>query len=160
LESLKTGWSRAVLLVKSIEIGNDFFPFGTGFGTYASYFSGKYYSWVYELYGIDKVFGITKSNPMFIADQFWPMVLGQFGYPGLIAYILILYKFIMLFLKLLKEKASALLSQRMLVALLGLFLLIIDSSSDAIFTQDRAVVIFILMALIVNVQTNKSEYTQ
>jgi len=36
-ESLDDAWSRAVILYYSYIIGNDFFPVGTGFGTYSSY---------------------------------------------------------------------------------------------------------------------------
>ena len=152
-ENITNGWSRGVLLIKSIYIANDFFPFGTGFGTYAGYFSGKYYSWVYPMYGLDQVWGITRDNYDFIADQFWPMILGQFGWFGLILYTAILYCFIMLFVKLLKMNSEKIISQRMIVPILGIFMLIIDSTSDAIFTQDRAVAIFILIALIVNMQS-------
>ena len=148
--SLDTGWSRAIILVKSYKIGNDFFPFGTGFGTYSSFFSGKYYSWVYELYGIDHVYGISKTYWGFIADQFWPMVLGQFGYFGLLAFISVIYNFIMLFIIKIKNSTSLVQKQYMYVSLLGMLLLLIDSSSDAIFTQNRAVILFILFGLFIN----------
>jgi len=149
---LKDGWSRAVLLYNSFNIGNDFFPFGTGFGTYASHFSGKYYSWVYELYHIDNVFGISRQYWEFISDQFWPMVLGQFGYFGLLSYLGIIYAFFTLFLRQIKNKFNT--TNYRYVPLLGLILLLIDSSSDAIFTQNRAVAIFIIFALFTNIQRN------
>ncbi len=158
IENLRMSWSRGVLLVKSIDIGNDYFPWGTGFGTYAGYFSGEYYSWVYAKYGIDKVWGITADNPAFIADQFWPMVLGQFGYFGLLTYMLIMVAFIFLFLKLLRHNSQHK-PYAMVVALLALFLLIIDSTSDAIFTQDRAVSIFIMLGLLVNTLATRKTKT-
>jgi len=149
--SLNTGWSRGEILATSFKIGNDFFPFGTGFGSFSSYFSGRYYSWVYEAYGIQDVYGISKVYWGFIADQFWPMVLGQFGYFGLLAFLLIVYNFLMLFIINIKKSSNTTLKKRyMYSALFGLLFLIIDSSSDAIFTQNRAVVIFILFGLFVN----------
>lgn len=159
LSQIRTGWSRGIILITSFDIGNDFFPLGTGFGTYSSYFSGKYYSWVYDKYHISNVWGISRSFWSFIADQFWPMVLGQFGYFGLLAYFAIVYQYIVLFLKLLKNKAKKN-SIFMFVALLGMLLLLIDSSSDAIFTQNRAVVLFMLFALFINLQTENSEIEQ
>ena len=155
--STDSGWSRSVILVTSIKIGNNFFPFGTGFGTYSSYFSGKYYSWVYELYGIDDVYGISKAYWGFITDQFWPMVLGQFGYFGLTAFLVIIYKYIMLFIIHLKQSIGQKQKQFMYVSLLGLLLLLIDSSSDAIFTQNRGVVMFILFALLINSYKSHNE---
>jgi hypothetical protein len=148
--SVDSGWSRSVILVNSIKIGNDFFPFGTGFGTYSSFFSGKYYSWVYEYYGIDHVYGISKSYWGFITDQFWPMVLGQFGYLGLFAFMMIIYEYIMLFVIYLKRSLNLKQKNLMYVSILGMLLLLIDSSSDAIFTQNRAVVMFMLFGLLIN----------
>jgi hypothetical protein len=154
--NLATGWSRGVLLYKSFVIANDFFPFGTGFGTYAGFFSGEYYSWVYNMYGIDKVFGISADNPMFIADQFWPMILGQFGWFGLLAYGLIMFFLIMLFMKLFKQSRLTHTTNQMVLPFLAIFMLLVDSTSDAIFSQDRAVTLFILIALTINLQTNKN----
>lgn len=154
-DSLRDGWSRAVLLNYSFIIGNDFFPLGTGFGTYSSYFSGKYYSWVYELYHIDNVYGISKQYWEYISDQFWPMILGQFGYFGLIFYLGIIYNLFVLFLKQIKDKNNK--SNYRYMPLLGLIALLIDSSSDAIFTQNRAVAIFILFALFTNLQKNNTK---
>ncbi len=156
-EAIESGWSRGIILYYSFAIGNDFFPLGTGFGTYSSYFSGKYYSWVYESYSIDNVYGISKIYWGFIADQFWPMVLGQFGYFGLTAFIIIIYKYIMLFVINLKQSIDLKQKQFMYVSLLGMLLLLIDSSSDAIFTQNRAVVMFILFALLINSYKSHNE---
>ena len=52
-EAVKLGWSRAVLLRYSVVIAGDYFPLGTGFGSFASFFSGQDYSWVYRHYRID-----------------------------------------------------------------------------------------------------------
>jgi len=154
--NLATSWSRGILLYKSFVIANDFFPYGTGFGTYAGFFSGEYYSWVYNMYGINKVFGISADNPAFIADQFWPMVLGQFGWLGLLAYALIMYFFIMMFMKLFKQSRLTHTTNQMVLPFLAIFMLLVDSTSDAIFSQDRAVTLFILIALTINLQTNKN----
>jgi len=151
---LDSGWSRAIVLFYSFRIGNDFFPLGTGFGTYSSYFSGKYYSWVYGLYGIDKVYGISKEYWEFISDQFWPMILGQFGFFGLFSFAGVIYNYFMLFLKQIRDFSFK--SNYRYIPLLGLILLLIDSSSDAVFTQNRAVAMFIIFALVINIKENKN----
>lgn len=158
-ENIRKGWSRGIILVTSIDVANDFFPLGTGFGTYSSFFSGKYYSWVYSTYHIDHVYGITRDYYYFVADQFWPMILGQFGWIGLIIYALIIYFYILFFIRLLKNVSSKKEKNILLVPLFAIFSMIIDSTSDSIFTQDRAVALFILMALIVNLQKNNSSLT-
>ena len=84
--------ARGMLLNTSIKIANDYFPLGTGFGTYASYFSVQNYSEVYKIYKLNNVYGLMEENAIFVSDTFWPMILGQFGYLGLISYIFIIYK--------------------------------------------------------------------
>lgn len=154
--NLDTSWSRGILLYKSFIIANDFFPYGTGFGTYAGFFSGEYYSWVYNMYGINKVFGISADNPAFISDQFWPMVLGQFGWLGLLAYALIMYFFIMMFMKLFKQSRLTHTTNQMVLPFLAIFMLLVDSTSDAIFSQDRAVNLMLIIALTINLQAKKN----
>lgn len=156
-ENIRKGWSRGVLLITSFDIANDFFPLGTGFGTYSSFFSGKYYSWVYSEYHISHIYGITRDYYFFVSDQFWPMVLGQFGWFGLIAYALILYLYILFFMRLLKNVKSKSLKNVLLLPFFALFSMVIDSTSDSIFTQDRAVALFVLMALVVNLQKNEAQ---
>ena len=160
LDQINAGWSRGIVLVTSFKIGNDYFPLGTGFGSYSSYFSGKYYSWVYDKYNINNVYGISRLYWGFVADQFWPMVLAQFGYFGLVAYIAIIYKYISMFITFFKDKLSSITNKNLMIAsLLGMLLLLIDSTSDAIFTQNRAVALFIFFALIFNLQDQLKKTT-
>lgn len=53
--------ARAMLYVTSFEIFKDFFPFGSGFASFASHSSGVYYSPLYAKYGIENVKGISKT---------------------------------------------------------------------------------------------------
>lgn len=153
-DELETSWSRAIILFYSFKIGNDFFPLGTGFGTFSSHFSGKYYSWVYEMYGIDKVYGISRIYWEFVSDQFWPMVLGQFGYLGLLSFVGVIYNYFMLFLRRIKKSVNK--SNYSYIPFLGLLLLLVDSSTDAIFTQNRAVAMFIIFGLFINYQRDSN----
>ena len=104
-----SGWSaRSVLLLTSFKIMKDFFPIGTGFGTYASSEAEKHYSPVYRKYGFHhnwelrdvkdtentkrliKKFHIDPKDPWggpFLNDSFWPIIFGQTGVIGTIAYI-------------------------------------------------------------------------
>lgn len=153
-EDIDNAWSRAVVLYYSFIIGYDFFPFGTGFGTFSSYYSGAYYSWVYDLYGISNVYGIKREYWNFIADQYWPMVLGQFGYLGLTAMFVVTYNYFMIFLTKVKSSLGSPKYYLYLSVLLGFLMLLIDSTSDSIFSQQRAVAMFIYFALVMNT-TNK-----
>lgn len=82
---------RSLLLVKSIEIALDYFPFGTGFGTFGSDVTKTTYSQLYYDYNIYKNYWLSKENPSLLTDNYWPMILSQFGIIGMILCILLLY---------------------------------------------------------------------
>lgn len=96
--SIREDSARAQLLIKSFQIAADHFT-GTGFGTYASYYSGINYSPVYAMYNLEGIHGLVQGAADFISDSFWPALLGQTGYIGTIFYVL---SIIMLFLKIQK----------------------------------------------------------
>ena len=84
--SLGLASARVALHVVGIRVLADYFPLGSGFGTFGSYLSGEYYSNIYALYGIDRVWGMSKNFYSFISDVFWPYIYGQFGLFGLLIY--------------------------------------------------------------------------
>ncbi|WMJ70872.1 hypothetical protein [Stenotrophomonas sp. 24(2023)] len=85
--------ARTALTTTSVKIANDSFPLGSGAGTFASAPSYKLgYSDVYRVYGLDRVYGISQETGNFITDVFWPKILGQSGYIGLIAYLLFAFR--------------------------------------------------------------------
>lgn len=82
--------ARAVLLKTSLEIMKDYFPFGTGFATFASHFSGSVYSPIYGMYGISNVYGLAEGHTTYVSDSFWPMIFAQFGLIGTICFVIAL----------------------------------------------------------------------
>ena len=96
----------------------------------------------------------------FVADQYWPMILGQFGVFGLLAMLGVIVSYISILLNFFKNQNTIFIKNMAITGLLGLILLLIDSSSDAIFSQNRGVVIFIFIALIINaIVAQKNENT-
>ncbi len=85
--------ARNVLYMKSFDIAKDFFPLGSGLGRYGSWISKVHYSPIYEKYGLSKIWGMSKDEPKYINDTFWPMVLGEIGFIGLVLYLGILLIF-------------------------------------------------------------------
>lgn len=150
VDALTSGFARAVLLHNAFVLAFDYFPFGAGFGTFASHYSGVNYSLAYLDLGISGVYGMTPDNPSFISDTFWPMILGQFGFIGLVFFLGIIF---FLMKKLIHSYNSTSISKERLLYLSGILLLLsllIDSTSDAVFTQNRAVAAFGYLAIIVN----------
>lgn len=85
---------RFILYKYGYEIAKRFFPIGAGFATYGSNPSVVYYSPLYYEYNIASHWGMSEDNALFLNDNYWPMIIGQFGFLGL---ILIIYLFFLMF---------------------------------------------------------------
>ncbi|MGA7703821.1 MAG: hypothetical protein WB998_02880 [Solirubrobacteraceae bacterium] len=79
--------ARAQLYIMGERIAGDDFPFGAGFGRFASYPSRLFYSPVYYQYGLSNVYGLSRIYPHFIDDTSWPAVIGETGFGGLTVYV-------------------------------------------------------------------------
>lgn len=92
--SANTDYARVALTQTSLSIAMDYFPLGSGSGTFASSTSYQMgYSNIYKIYGLDNIYGLTENYPNFITDVFWPKVIGQNGFIGFIFYTLFLLSF-------------------------------------------------------------------
>jgi len=83
--------ARSMLLRYSIVTMKEYFPLGSGFGTYGSDVAKTQYSPLYEQYGFLNVYGIGKSHTDYLNDNYWPMIIGQFGIIGTMLVIIILF---------------------------------------------------------------------
>ena len=133
--------ARFVLYSTSIDIFKDYFPFGSGFASFATHASGAYYSDIYSEYGIESVWGLSKNGWEFIADTYYPS-LAQFGIAGIIFYcsfwIYILKKAFIFFLKTKNAKYIT-------IALLITGYIAIENIADASITSNRG--LFMMMTL-------------
>ena len=135
--------ARAMLASTSVKIANNYFPLGTGFGTYGSYFSVVEYSPIYTMYGLDKTYGLVKGRAFFASDNFWPMILGQFGYLGIILYCIAIY---MIYLKI--QKSYKIEDKYIYISkMICLAYLMISSSSESAFVNSFAIPMAILLAM-------------
>lgn len=88
--------ARVVMSYTSLKIAKDYFPFGVGFGKFASPTSRDTQSDIYHKYGIDHVYGLTfdylddPNRQNYMCDAFWPMILGETGVLGTLCYLCIL----------------------------------------------------------------------
>lgn len=82
--------ARTIFYLKSLEIFQSYFPFGSGFGSFGTEAAARYYSPIYFDLGVDTVFGMRqqdyKTTYDFLKDTFYPC-LAQFGIVGLFLYI-------------------------------------------------------------------------
>lgn len=91
LFSENSDMARTQLLLNSIKIAKDYFPLGSGFATFGSYYSGVFYSPIYYLYRMNNIWGLSPNFYDFVADGFWPMIIAQFGICGFTCYVYLLY---------------------------------------------------------------------
>ena len=138
----KEMWSKPAMMVTAFLILYDYFPFGSGLGSFGTYASGEYYSSIYEKYGIDRLWGITRENPMFIADAYYPE-LAQFGIVGVIIY----FGFWIWIVKrgLIIQTVS---KQSALIIILVFLFFLIEGTSDATLTHNRGLFIMILLGIV------------
>ena len=122
--------ARAQLLIKSIQIARDHFPLGAGFGTYGSHYSAIYYSPLYYKYGLSAIYGLSEKMYSFICDSFWPMILGQAGFFGMVFYCLALVKLLQR-LKRIRDKNLDL----FISAMAAMSYLLIDSAASTAFAH-------------------------
>src|SRR5699024_8630698 len=79
--------ARFALYATSFKIFGDYMPFGCGLGTFATHASRVDYSPIYGEYGIDYIWGLSKSYSAFISDTYYPS-LAEFGVVGLVLFVL------------------------------------------------------------------------
>lgn len=145
-------YPRGVLLLTSIKIMADYFPFGTGFGTFGSYMSGVHYSPVYYKYQISDIYGITKDNYNAMTDQYWPMIAGQTGVIGLICMVCV---WAILFMKICTVKAYN--KMYFIAALSSLIYILVSSTSESAVCNPACIPFAIILGLIFS-QDNTNKY--
>lgn len=134
-------WSRPAMMLASGQIMYDYFPFGSGLGSFGTYASGEYYSHIYEVYGLDKMWGLSRSNPAFICDAFYPE-LAQFGIVGVMLYLGFWWSILRR-----SFRVSAHEQKQWLIVLLVFVFFLIEGVADATFTHNRGLFILIIMAM-------------
>ena len=121
---------------------HDYIPFGSGLGSFGTAAAAKEYSPLYFKYHLDEIWGLDPSNPMFLADAFYP-TLAEYGIVGLI-FFLIFWK------RRLWEtnKIPNLIYYRM--ALMCILALALESTADSSYLSGKGMGYFMILALCLN----------
>lgn len=137
------GYARAELTRASFEIAYDYFPIGTGFATFGSNISGElgYYSPVYYMYDLAHVWGLAEGAASFLSDTFWPTILGQFGYLGLLTFIVMVSSLFLL--------TYTMSSSGRVASICGFAYLLISSTSESAFFHPNSVGIAFTIAIVI-----------
>jgi len=125
----------------------DYFPFGSGMGSFGCAAAADYYSPLYYKYEMDDIWGLDPKNPMFLADAFYP-TLAQLGVVG-----------IFLFCAFWKRRLTAMnkiVDMRYYrVAWITFFCLAIEQTADTSFLSGKGMGYCMLLALCLNSNYNR-----
>ena len=141
--------ARSVLTLTSFKIIRDYFPIGTGFATFGSNMAKLFYSPVYVKYGFLMINEVSANNQStYLNDTFWPIIFGQTGAIGSIAYIIIIgYLFANIWNLKFRDKNS------FCASLCAFLYLLISSTAEPAFNNS----ISIMLAMIIGISFRKSE---
>lgn len=84
---------RNALYIAGFQIAKDYFPLGSGQGTFGSYPVGKAYSKIYFDYKLNKVHGLSPDDVLkntgshFIFDTYWSHIIGEMGFVAAFIYL-------------------------------------------------------------------------
>lgn len=121
---------------------NKFAPLGSGFATYGSDMALKNYSKLYDLYGFNNHYGLSREVGTCLNDCYLGMVVGQFGYVGFVLYLLLLA---MCFVPINK----IILNNRVKAMCFALFIgLVVSSVGTAIIKSGIGVFVFAVLGLV------------
>lgn len=120
----------------------DYIPFGSGLGSFGTAAAAKEYSPIYYKYHLDEVWGLDPSNPMFLADAFYP-TMAEYGIVGL-------FFFLWFWKRRLWEanKIPNLVYYRM--ALMCILALALESTADSSYLSGKGMGYFMILALCLN----------
>lgn len=148
------GYARTIFYVKSFDLYKEYFPFGTGLGSFGTEAAAKYYSPFYHKLGMDGFYGLTPDDygtcTDFLHDTFYP-VLAEFGCLGLFFYFL--------FWKRLWNKANMLDFQAYKIFVSIFFIISIENIASNSFTDARSVEYMMLLGMLLKEAKNETVRT-
>lgn len=130
---------------------NEYFPLGSGFATFGSDMAAENYSKLYTKYGFEKLYGMSRENPAFLNDNYWPMIYGQFGWIGFGISLLIAFN---VFMSIQKSKIKG---RDKGIIFSIFFYTILHSLGSSILTSSSSIVIYIGIILFIKCNTIEEE---
>ena len=128
------------------------FPIGSGFGTFASSISGEYYSSLYYTYGFYGKEDVSELDYSALGDTQWPYYYAQFGFFGLIAFVVIL---VLLYRMILKSYLFS--DNKRKGAYLMLGYMVMASIVENVFTNESGVTAVVVLFLFLGKRVLESE---
>lgn len=133
--------ARPATYATSLKILVDYFPFGSGLGSFATNAAWKFYSPIYYKYELNTIWGLDPGGG-FICDAFYP-TLAEFGIFGI-------FLFLIFWKRRIREiqRLSDLRSYR--VALMAILALALESTADSSYLSGKGMGYFMILAICIN----------
>jgi hypothetical protein len=138
--------ARLMMYYTMPQILYDYFPFGCGFASYATYSSAEWYSDIYIKYGLDNVWGMSKSYSSFLADAYYPG-LAQFGVAGIVLFLWFWVYVIGKAIRLYRQTGDA---KRITLLFLAIGFLFVEDIAATTFIAQGGFFVMILLGLILS----------
>lgn len=126
----------------------DYFPFGSGMGSFACNGAWKHYSPLYPEYGLDHVWGLDRGGG-FICDAYYP-TLAQFGVVGVFFFCVFWKRRLIAFSQIESLKYYK-------VAMMSFFCLAMEQTADSSLLSGKGMGYCMLIALCLNANYNMEE---
>ena len=124
----------------------EYFPFGSGLGTFGTAAVVKYYSPLYYKYNLHTIWGLAPDWPAFLADAFYP-TLAQFGVVGIGLFIAYWKRRIQYFNSIIDMRYYR-------VAMIALACLALEQAADSSFLSGKGMGYCMLIGLCMNANRN------
>lgn len=133
--------ARPATYATSLKLLVDYFPFGTGLGSFATHAAWRYYSPIYFKYKLNTIWGLDPGGG-FISDAFYP-VLAEFGIVGIVFFIIFWKRRIKEIQRLQDIRAYR-------IALMAILALALESTADSSYLSGKGMGYFMLLAICIN----------
>ncbi|WP_304610040.1 O-antigen ligase family protein [Muribaculum intestinale] len=147
-------FARPVMYLHGFTILFDYFPFGSGLASFASFPSAENYSSLYYEYGLNNIHGLSPDMPDFICDAFYP-TLAQFGIIGVILFITF-WVYTYRFLRMMIRKNPILYINQFSIGALTISAMLIECVASTSFVQPSGQVAMMLLGMICSVSKSFS----
>ena len=124
----------------------DYFPFGSGMGSFGCAAAADFYSPLYFKYKMNDIWGLTPEEPMFLADAFYP-TLAQLGVVGIFFFCVFWKRRLLAFNRIIDMRYYR-------VAWITFFCLAIEQTADTSFLSGKGMGYCMLIALCLNANRN------
>ncbi|MDR2040774.1 MAG: hypothetical protein LBP98_00450 [Tannerella sp.] len=136
--------ARSVLYRSAVDVLKDFFPFGSGFASFATELSGTYYSQIYAAYGLNSLEGFSPRNWFSVSGAYYPSLV-QFGAVGILLYLFFWLHSAGKALVRFKREGDI---QWFVIALIVTCFIFIENLSDAFFSSNKGFFMMMFLGLL------------